>query len=35
VIAWRSSGSSRRRGKPFTWRSAAVIAKVMEVSGEG
>jgi hypothetical protein len=35
VTAWRSSGSSLRRRKPFTWRSAAVIAKVMAGSREG
>ena len=26
MAAWRSGGSSRRRGRPCTWRSTAVIA---------
>jgi len=34
VTAWRSGGSSLRRGEPFTWRSTAVIAKETEGSRE-
>jgi hypothetical protein len=34
VTVWRSGGSSLKRGKPFTWRSTAVIAKVAEGSRE-
>ena len=35
VTAWRSGGSSRRRGTPFTWRSTAVIAKRYDGESRG
>ena len=35
VTAWRSGESSLRRGKPFTWRSTAVIAKRYDGESRG
>src|SRR5215813_9077518 len=32
---WRSGGSSRRRGTPFTWRSTAVIAASYDGESRG